>query len=260
MNNTDKNEGTIKTSGTVFDVLEMLIDQNGVTVTEVKEHLGVSKSTAHRHLNSLKERKYLIQRGNEYDLSFRFLRFSEYLTESREGLELTKQMVDDLAEMSGEHAQFFVEEHGWAVYTYGKAGKQAVYSEPGLGNTVHLHATAAGKALLAHLPEEDIEQYIEERELRELTENTITEESELREELDRVRDQGYALNREENIKGLRAVGVSVNAPNQDLFGAISISGPTRRINGSRFREDLPEHILGRANELELNIALAQEET
>lgn len=259
MNSTDQAGGKIKTSGRVFDVLELLVASEGATVTAVADRLDVSKSTAHRHLNSLESRGYLVERGNEYDLSYRFLAFSEYVSNTREGDELARQVVDELAERTGEHAQFFVEEHGWAVYVYGQAGEQAVYSGPGLGNTVHLHATAVGKALLAHAPSAFLEQFLAERELPALTENTLTETEALRRELETVREEGYALNREENIEGLHAVGVPIFDPDDDLFGALSVSGPTRRMHGQRFREELPEHLLGRANELELNIELAREE-
>jgi len=257
MSPTTPADGKIKTSGRVFDVLELLMESDGATVTEVADGLGVAKSTAHRHLNSLEERGYLVRRDGDYDLSFRFLQFGEYVSNAREGDALARQMVDELAERSGEHAQFFVEEHGWAVYVYGQGGEQAVFSGPGLGNTVHLHATAAGKSMLAHMPCR--ERFIEERDLPALTENTLTEKEEIRRELETVRENGYALNREENIEGLRAVGVPVFDPDGDLFGALSISGPTRRMHGQRFREKLPEHLLGRANELELNIELAREE-
>jgi len=257
MTPTNPIDGIIKTSGTVFDVIELLMESDGATVTEVAERLDVAKSTAHRHLKSIEQRGYLVRRGDEYDLSYRFLQFSEYVSHTREGDALVRQVVDELAEKSGEHAQFFVEEHGWAVYVYGQGGEQAVYSGPGLGNTVHLHATAAGKSLLAHMLTEFVERSLE-RDLPALTENTLTEEGALRQELEAVRERGYALNREENIEGLRAVGVPVFDPDNNLFGALSISGPTRRMHGQRFREELPEHLLGRANELELNIELARE--
>lgn len=258
MNPNDQAGGKIKTSGRVFDVLELLMASEGAMVSAVADKLDVSKSTAHRHLNSLESRGYVVQRGDEYDLSYKFLRFSEYVSNAREGDDLARQMVNELADRTDEHAQFFIEEHGWAVYVYGQGGEQAVYSGPGLGNTVHLHATAVGKSLLAHMPSESLRQFLQERELPALTEHTLTESDELRRELEMVREQGYALNREENIEGLRAVGVPVFDPDGDVFGALSISGPTRRMHGERFREELPEHLLGRANELELNIELARE--
>lgn len=248
----------VKTAHTVFDIIEFLEDAGGSRLTELADELGIAKSTAHRHLSTLWERGYVVREGDAYDLSLQFLRLGEYVSNRKSGDELAKSLVDELAQETGEHAQFFFEEHGWAVYTYGNAGEHAVQSGPRLGERLHLHATAAGKAILASLPRSRVEEILTQRGMPSITENTLTDRDELMAELEEVRERGYSVNLEEDHDGLRAVGVPIMGSNGSLFGAVSVSGPTRRMSGERFEEELPSYLLGRANELELNIQFARE--
>lgn len=86
-----------------------------------------------------------------------------------------------------------------------------------------------------------------------LTPNTITDEEELLEELERTRERGYALNDEESTSGLRAVSVSITDSDGSVLGALGVSGPTHRFTNGRFEEELPDILLGVVNGLELDI-------
>jgi DNA-binding IclR family transcriptional regulator len=87
-----------------------------------------------------------------------------------------------------------------------------------------------------------------------LTDRTITDEDELFAELDRVRERGYSTNNEENIEGIRAVGVPVMHSEGRPIGALSISGPVHRMKGEWFDREIPDLLLGTTSELQLNIA------
>jgi len=117
----------------------------------------------------------------------------------------------------------------------------------------HLHSTAAGKAILAEMPEQRVMDIISEHELPAETEHTITDPDSLVEELDEIREHGIAYNDEESVEGLRAVGVPVRGSNGIAIGALSVSGPSNRLRGEVFREEIPNIMLGHANEVELNI-------
>jgi len=95
----------------------------------------------------------------------------------------------------------------------------------------HLHSTAAGKAILAEMPEQRVMDIISEHELPAETEHTITDPDSLVEELDEIREHGIAYNDEESVEGLRAVGVPVRGSNGIAIGALSVSGPSNRLRG-----------------------------
>lgn len=87
-----------------------------------------------------------------------------------------------------------------------------------------------------------------------MTEHTITGRDELLAELEDIRDRGYAFNREEFLRGTHASGVAICGPDGDAIGGLSVTGSSHRLKGERFNSDLPNLVLGAANELELNIA------
>lgn len=246
--------GTVLADETLLDIVEHLHDDAGATVTEIANELGYAKSTVHNHLSTLYGRGYVLKDGTAYHLGLRFLAVGERTRNRYPASQLAKEKVDDLARETGERAQFIVEEHGDGVYLHRALGERAVRTDPGIGNRIPLHATAAGKAILANVSEERLFDIAERTAFEAITERTITDESALRDELEEIRERGYAFNDQENLDGLRAVGVPITGPNDEVIGALSVSGPNHRFKGESFERELPNLLLGTANELELNIA------
>src|SRR5699024_8298944 len=114
------------------------------------------------------------------------------------------------------------------------------------------HCISLGKAILAYLPQERIEEIIEQSELVQYTSQTITTREELLNELEQIRDQGYAFDNEEKIAGLKCVAAPVIDPDGRVLGALSISGPSSRMTGERFADELPEMVTRSANVIEIN--------
>ena len=110
--------------------------------------------------------------------------------------------------------------------------------------------TALGKALLAQLPDDEIERIVERHGLPAATENTITEVEPLLEEIERVREQGYSIEDEEHHDGIQAIGVPVPyVENPPVFTAISVSGPKSRIKTNI--QELLNEIQSTVNVIEL---------
>lgn len=249
-----KNEaGTVKTTGTAFRIIEALAREDGGHVTELASEIGVAKSTIHRHLSSLEDLGYVVKEGDRYRLGFRFLKLGEHTRTRSDTYQLAKQQVKNIAEQTDERAQFIVEEHGEAVYVFRETGEHAVQTDSEIGKRIPLHATAAGKAILSRLPQERVDEIIQQHGLPAMTANTITDRDELYEELEAIRDRGFSINHQENIEGLRAIGVPIEYPDGRVFGALSVSGPIHRFRGEFVEETIPNLLLGTANELELNI-------
>lgn len=252
---TSHNQNRVKTSESAFDIVELLKRLDGAHVTEVASELDMAKSTAHRHLSTLLDLEYLVKEGDEYHVGLQFLSLGEYARERKDAYRLIKPKVQQLAEETSERAQFIIEEHGRAVYIHWATGENAVHTpNSGVGKRIPLHATSAGKAILAEYDEERVRELIDRRGLDALTENTTTDEAALLEELDETRRRGYATNMEENINGIRALGAPITHMDGSVIGALSISGPVHRMKGEWFTEEIPDLLLGTTSELELNIA------
>lgn len=251
---TPDESGKVKSVRRAMEIVEAIRERHGARVSELSTEFGVAKSTIHSHVTTLQEEGYLIKEGDEYQIGSLFLRLGEYARTRREEYEMAGQKVKELAEQSEERSQFAVEEQGRIVFLYRESGSHAVNTGTEIGRRRYLHTSSAGKVILAHLSDQMVRDIIDQWGLPEVTENTITTEEELHEELETIRDQGYAVNIEENIKGLRAVGAPVRTDEGEIIGGISISGPSHRLKDDRLHNELADLVRGEANELELNIA------
>lgn len=248
----DEPSRPIKSVETMFRIVETLVDRDGARITELSEELGLAKSTVHQQLSTLSSLGYAIQEDGEYHAGLRFLSIGEHTRLRRDVSQLVEPMVRQLAQETKERVQFLVEEAGRAIYLHLEEGERGVRVGRHPGKLRSLHSCAGGKAIMAHMDHDTIEKIIDRRGLSQETENTITEKEALFEELDRVRQRGYATNKEESIGGLWSLGVPVVA-NDEVLGAFSVSGPRYRFENKWFHEELPDLLRGTANELELKI-------
>lgn len=246
-------ETKVKTTKTVFTIIELLHREGGASLTDVAEATGFAKSTVHNHLSTLETMGYAVEEGGQYHPGLRFLKIGDYVRNRKEEYDLIRAKVDELAEETQERAQFIISENGLGICFYTTGGSHAVHTEPKIGSQLYLHSSACGKAILANLSAPELERVIERWGLPALTENTISDPEELANRLETVRERGFSLNREENLVGLHAVGVSLEYPDGESIGALSVMGPTHRMKGEWFEEELPRNLLGTKNELELNI-------
>ena len=234
------------------DVLQALRELDGAGVTELAEYLDLSKATVHGHLSTLYKNEFVVKEGSEYRVSLWFVDFGEYAKNSVPIYDIARQEIDALADRTGEVAQLMVEEHGRGVYLHKSAGDKAVKTRSYAGARKYLHCTALGKAILAHLPEERVNEIVERHGLPQQTDRTIGTREELEAELEQVRDRGVAFDDEEILQGLRCVAAPVTGHDGTLYGAISVSGPTSRMKGERFTDELPEVVQGAANVIQVN--------
>jgi DNA-binding IclR family transcriptional regulator len=245
--------GQVKSVERAMEIVETVMEMEGAGVSELAAELDMAKSTVHGYLATLHRLGYLVKEGERYQIGTRFLRFGEYSRTRKPEYGMAAKKVTELAEETEERSQFVIEELGRGVFLYRESGAHAVETGSGTGKRMYLHSTSAGKAILAHLPDETVDGILDRWGLPAVTPATITDEGTLRDELADIRDRGFALNREENIEGLHAVGVPVQLQDGTVIGALSISGPTHRLKGEYLLDDLPDLLLGTANELELNI-------
>ncbi|UHQ96379.1 IclR family transcriptional regulator [Natrinema halophilum] len=248
----EKESQTIQAGEKLLTVIEAIQELDGARVSELADHLGYTKSTVHRYLATLESQEYVVKERGTYHIGLRFLDIGEHAATRKKAYTMAESKVAELAEETQERAQFVVEEHGKAVYVHREIGNNAVRTDPGLGKRIPIHAAAAGKAILAYTPEEKVQHIIETRGLPAMTEHTITDPEELFEDLELTRDRGYTINENEILEGLSAIGVAIQDENERAIGALSVSGPTHRMKGEWFKEDLPSLLMGTANELELN--------
>ncbi|WP_267643374.1 IclR family transcriptional regulator [Haloarchaeobius amylolyticus] len=247
---------TLQTTQTSLEVVETLRAMDGARVTELAEEMGVAPSTMHAHLTTLREAEYVVKDGDVYHLSLKFLALGDYVGNRREAYRIADSYTEQLAGETECRAVFVVEENGRGVYLHTYSGKHAVWKYSTIGKRFHLHQTASGKALLSQLPEFRVREIAEKWGLPSRTDNTINDLEALLDELAEIRERGIAFNEEEQLDGVKAVGVPVQGADGQVVGAFSVASPANRVDEERFRTELPNILLGVANEFELEISLS----
>lgn len=246
----------LKTVNTSVRIIEALSELDGGGVTEIADYLDLSKAAVHNHLATLRENRLVVQRESDYELGLRFVTIGEFVKHHNRLYNAGKSPTNKLSEDTGEYAHLMAEEHGQGIHLHKAKADQAVgneYHQRNLERPYNLHHNSLGKAILAYLPEERVRVIIDEFGLPQRTEHTVTDEAALFEELAEVRKQGYAVNDEEEIVGMRAVGAPVRESTGRVLGAVSVSGPVSRLKGETFESEIPEQVMQAANIIELNI-------
>lgn len=240
--NRDGGAGTVGATETSFAIVERLRDDDGTTVTEIAADLDLSKSTVHNHLRTLNRLGYVVKEDSTYYLGLQFLNLGDAARDRTNLYEAAKPQVDELVSTVGEHGQVMVEELDRGVYIYQSKTERAIQTDSHIGTSVELYATAVGKSYLAHLPEPRRSNLLDRIELEKRTPSTFTDRERLEYELAAIRRQGFAFNTEERFVGMRAVGAPILGPDDEVLGSISVSGPSTRMNGDRYRNEIPDMV------------------
>lgn len=238
-------DNRIQATSTSLELLDAVRRHDGIRFGDLVEAVDVSKSTVHHHLATLRDHGFVVEEDGVYHVGLRTLEYGGHARRRQRLYQICKGQADDLAAELDETVQLVVEERGWGVYVY-QAGDEVNSSHTRTGTRTPLHATAAGKAILSALPAERVDDFVADRDLAAETENTITDVDVLKAELAEIRDQGYALDDEESFVGLRCVAKPVVTTDDEVLGAISVSGSVDQVDDTRFRVDLPEYLTNTA--------------
>lgn len=229
-----------------FEIIEALRDGNGLTLTEVAETVDLSVGTLHTYLATMEEMGYVRSVDGEYRVGLNMVQLGKYVQTHSELYQAAKSELVELAEERGKVSHLLVQSNGRGITLYERFGPDTVAEE--LYTTANgyprqnLHSSSAGKAVLAHLPEDRREEILEDYDYPAWTPATITDEATLREELEQICEQGYAVNDEEQIEGVRAVGAPVLV-DDTVKGAISLSSAKSRMVGERFTDTIPNRVI-----------------
>jgi len=248
----DEAKNPVVTTKRTLEIIDALKELEGAGVTEIAKQVDFSKSGVHNHLSTLKEYNYVVKSGDKYHLGLKFLEIGSYTRNQIQIFKRGKSEVDRLATETNEMANLVTEENGMGVYLYRSFGENAIDLNADAGTRSYLHNQALGKAILAHLPEERVDWIIHEYGLPKTTERTISDRDELLSELDKIRQQGYAIDDEEMTRGLMCIAAPL-LKDEEILGSISISGPKNRMTKEGYRDELRSKVMDTANVIELQV-------
>lgn len=228
--------GAVQSVDRALSILESLARHGEAGVTELAAGLGVHKSTAFRLVTTLEGHGLVEQtedRG-KYRLGVGLLRLAGATTARLDVVQEARPVCRKLAADTGETVNIAVLADRAALYLDQIAGSSALQPHNWVGQHIPLHATSNGKVLLSGLDPERLDATLGS--LPAYTDMTITHRSRLREELVRVREQGYAVAVDELEVGLTAAAAPIRNAHGDLIASMSVSGPTFRLDEGRMDE------------------------
>lgn len=252
MTDETRRSGTVKTDETLLTIVEALRGYGPTGVTKLATLTGFSKSTIYKHLNTLEQDRYVVSHDGTYQLGFKFLSLGGYVRDDDELCHLANSKVGELGEETGQMILVSVKEHDRGVFTYVDRSRYDIKNII-LGEQFHLHTSASGKAMLAECSDDHVEQIVDDNGLSEMTEHTITDKETLYEEIESIRDRGFALNKEERQEGIRAVSAAITAPESGTICAMTIAGPANRLPVDELENEYANAVLGVINEIELEL-------
>lgn len=222
-----------------LSILELLSNYNdGLGITEISGMIDLHKSTVHRLLGTLIYKGYVIQdtSTNKYKLSLKLYELGSKRIAGMDILKSSKPYTEKLMKTVNEVVHLVIRDDNDIVYIDKVEADNTIRMASTVGRRSPLYRTSVGKAMLAYLSEEEIEEVWRNSKIEKLTEYTITDLEEFKKELKEIKEKRYAIDNEENELGVRCIGAPVFNHNGKVEGAISISGPTIRVTRERIEE------------------------
>lgn len=250
----------VKSIKTTFRIIDYLAKEGGNGVSTIASDLGLALTTTYDHINTLAALGYIEKQNSEYHLTTRFLELGERTRAQIPVHSTVGDILTELANSTDEVATLWIVENDLSVILDIARGSKAIPLAPYPGTRIELHRSGPGKAILAHLSPQRAEAILEQHPpgkegerygIPSRTEYTISTYENLINELETIREQGYALDNEELIEGVRSVGVPLFDHKGNVVGAVGVHGPTSRFHGEKFTETFPEKLIEVQSTVEL---------
>lgn len=228
----------MKTLEKALELLFLLARSSGpLGVDAIAAELGMPRSTAYRFIRTL-QRRHLVDASSgdgKYHLGIKVLELYQGLLNLYSLRAAALPFLQALTARTGNTSYLCIESDHLAVCVESVESPEGLISRLGVGRTLPLHAGAAAKVLLAHLPEAEQREVLRGKLVR-FTKFTVTNRRRLREELGRIRRDGYSYTNQEVDPGSRAVGVPVCDFSGKVVAALGIAGPMHKFQDGQIRE------------------------
>lgn len=231
----------------VLNIIEVMAGEGApVTVTELAEKVGLKISTVHRLLTTLSHRGYIDQdpKNNKYRLGMKLLEVGNAVLKISDIRTVARPYLEELVERCNETANLAILDDCDVVYIDQVESKNMIIVKmfAQIGNRGPIHCTASGKALMAFLPDERVEEILNTITFEKFTNETITDPQHLKKELERVRQDGYALDWGEREEHVRCIAGPIFNHEGRVIASTSVSGPSTRITTYYMKNELVDII------------------
>jgi IclR family transcriptional regulator, KDG regulon repressor len=228
---------TVKSLVKALRILEFVAegDQASYTLTELSRGLRLHVSTVHRLLVNLVRQGFVESDPptGGYRLGFRVLRMGLKVLDQLDFRRVADPLLRQLNRQTEESVHLAILQDNRAISIEKFGSPQPMGLTAPLGGVLPLHCSGVGKALLAFQSDDRAMSIAETAGLERYTPHTITSPAQLRKELTHIRQEGYSVDNEEAVEGLRCVAAPILDHTGKVIAAFSVAGPTTRVTPAR---------------------------
>jgi DNA-binding IclR family transcriptional regulator len=233
-----------------IDILELFNrEEPTLSLSEICQRLDLPKSTAHNLLKTLASRGYIqkIDSGI-YSLGTSIIPLTQNIKVNVDLRDRAAPLLRELSDSCRESVYLTILDDFMNLYIYAVELPGRLLARTAVGDRGHLHSTAVGKAILSCLPNDTVLEVIQRVGLAKFTESTITNQSDLLDEIATISQRGYARDCAENEVGLYCVAAPIYDQRGRGIAACSVSGSDPEIIGAR-ESDLSKQVMFTAQEI-----------
>lgn len=224
-------EDRIQSIERLFKILETFKNYpSGVTLTDLSRDVEIHKSTVFRFLNTLISLGYIKKmEDNKYDLTFKMMEVFDYKFRKNNIIEIANPYLKYLSSQVNEVVHLCVRDDIEVIYLDKIESNNSITLHSKVGMRSLLINTSVGKAILSNYQESEIREIWKKSPHDKFTHNTIVDYDIFLDELSRIKDTKIAFDDEENEEGIYCIGTAIFNSQNEVVGAISITGPKFRI-------------------------------
>ncbi len=216
----------VETVKKTLEIMSYIVNSSkSVKVSDVARTFNMSVSNASRYLKIFEQYGIVIRkRDGSYIPGFKLVEFGSIILKRISLREIAHPYLVDLMVKTDQTVHLVLKEGYEGVYIEKLESAKSLPMISRIGMRMPLYSTGFGKAILAYLPEEELEDFLKNVRLLKRTERTITDPEKLKEELRRIRKRGYAIDNEENEDGVKCIGAPIINHEGKPIAAVSIAG------------------------------------
>jgi IclR family KDG regulon transcriptional repressor len=221
----------LQSLGKGLDILFLFAEKPFLNLKEISSMSGLPKSTCYRFLNTLRKKDLveLDSGSGKYKLGLRLLRLHSGVLGSMDIGETSLPFMEELSQISGETVQLVTLNRDEGVCVEKVESREKLRVMPNKGDIIGLHSGASGKVIMAYLTEQERDRIILEKGLKKFTIHTICDRGELEQQLQKIREQGYAISDQEIYIGTTAIAAPIFDHAGKVSASISVAGPRERL-------------------------------
>lgn len=234
----------VRTTQTSVEILRYVADSGGATLMELNDRVSISKGALYNHLSTLVELELLERIDGTYRVDLGVLALGEQARMAIPGFTEIRGTLRNLAMTSGEFATLVKTRDRTPIVAETAAGEMVERHWLSVGQELPFATTAAGKVVLATVPEERAATIVREQ-MNHETESLL-------EEIRTVRVQGLAFSRGEFQDKQYSVAAPIGKDDGPTY-VVSLTGPKERLNGKSLQQDIAGLVLSASNEIQRDI-------